>query len=314
MKCVISKIFVVTMLLSVIAISPVISQHHHTTKSDAETEKERLEALYWSRIEAAKMNFVQADVDFMTHMIPHHAQALIMSRLAPTNNASPVVQTLAARIINAQQDEIVTMQRWLRDRKQPVPIINLDGLIITVTTELPDNDDDHDMGSMSDMEKKPEMDHSSMNHNSSADTSKMKSMDHSKMDHSKMKHDEPIEKKTDRTEVEMDHSNMDHSTMDHGGMDHSDMPGMLTQDELNHLARLTGSEFDQAFLTYMIGHHQGAIIMVNDMFAADGSGNDEDAYRLAADIYAEQLTEIERMKLMLNEMAAAPMPSQQHKH
>ena len=304
MKCVISKIFVVTMLFSVIAITPALSQHQHAVKSDVETEKERLEALYWSRIEAAKMNFVQADVDFMTHMIPHHAQALIMSRLAPTNNASPIVQTLAARIINAQQDEIVTMQRWLRDRKQPVPIINLDGLVMTVTTETPSEHDGHDMSSMSN-DKKPamdhsNMDHSSMNHNAPADTSKMKSMDHSKMDHSNMNDDKSME--------------MDHSTMDHSGMDHSNMPGMLTQDELNHLASLTGPEFDRAFLTYMIGHHQGAIYMVDDMFAADGSGNDEDAYRLAADIYAEQLTEIERMKLMLNEMAAAPMPSQQHKH
>ena len=40
---------------------------------------------------------------------------------APTHGASPSVRTLAARIINAQQDEIVTMQRWLGDRGQPVP-------------------------------------------------------------------------------------------------------------------------------------------------------------------------------------------------
>ena len=212
----------------------------------------------------------------MTHMIPHHAQALIMSRLVPTNDASPMVQTLAARIINAQQDEIVTMQRWLRDRKQPVPVINLDGLVMTITTEIAGDHDRHDMNAMSSTYKKSAMNHSTM--------------DHSNMNHGKA-------------------NEMDHSTMDH-----SNMPGMLTQDELNHLASLTGAEFDRAFLTYMIGHHEGAIFMVNDMFAADGSGNDEDAYRLAADIYAEQLTEIERMKLMLNEMAYAPMPSKQHKH
>jgi uncharacterized protein (DUF305 family) len=35
--------------------------------------------------------------------------------------ASPSVRTLAERIINAQQDEIATMQHWLRDRQQPVP-------------------------------------------------------------------------------------------------------------------------------------------------------------------------------------------------
>jgi uncharacterized protein (DUF305 family) len=62
-----------------------------------------------------------ADVHFMSAMIGHHAQAIQMSRMAPTHGASPTVQTLAARIINAQQDEIATMQQWLRDRAQPVP-------------------------------------------------------------------------------------------------------------------------------------------------------------------------------------------------
>ncbi len=276
MKFLLPVAFLLTFIFSAIAINPVFSQHQHASNPVVETEKERLEALYWSRIEAAKLNFVQADVDFMTHMIPHHAQALIMSRLVPTNDASPMVQTLAARIINAQQDEIVTMQRWLRDRKQPVPVINLDGLVMTITTEIAGDHDRHDMNAMSSTYKKSAMNHSTM--------------DHSNMNHGKA-------------------NEMDHSTMDH-----SNMPGMLTQDELNHLASLTGAEFDRAFLTYMIGHHEGAIFMVNDMFAADGSGNDEDAYRLAADIYAEQLTEIERMKLMLNEMAYAPMPSKQHKH
>ena len=62
-----------------------------------------------------------ADVHFMTHMIGHHAQAIEMARRAPTHGASPAVRRLAERIINAQQDEIATMQQWLRDRKQPVP-------------------------------------------------------------------------------------------------------------------------------------------------------------------------------------------------
>ena len=57
----------------------------------------------------------------MTGMIGHHAQAIVMAGWAPTHGASPSVQTLCARIINAQQDEIATMQTWLRDRQQPVP-------------------------------------------------------------------------------------------------------------------------------------------------------------------------------------------------
>jgi uncharacterized protein (DUF305 family) len=62
-----------------------------------------------------------ADVEFFTGMIPHHAQAVVMSRWAPTHGASPALRTLAARIINAQQDEIRLMQQWLRDHDQPVP-------------------------------------------------------------------------------------------------------------------------------------------------------------------------------------------------
>lgn len=62
-----------------------------------------------------------ADVRFMTDMIGHHAQAVVMSRLAPERAGSPAIRTLAARIINAQRDEIASMQTWLRDRGQPVP-------------------------------------------------------------------------------------------------------------------------------------------------------------------------------------------------
>jgi uncharacterized protein (DUF305 family) len=61
-------------------------------------------------------------------MIGHHAQAIVMSRWAPTHGASASVQTLAARIINAQQDEIATMQQWLRDRLQPVPEVRPAGM------------------------------------------------------------------------------------------------------------------------------------------------------------------------------------------
>lgn len=90
-----------------------------STSDSAETE--RLEELYWARVEADRSHFTQADVDFMTGMIGHHAQALIMSDLAVPNGASPELQVLAARIINAQNDEIATMQRWLRLRGQDVP-------------------------------------------------------------------------------------------------------------------------------------------------------------------------------------------------
>lgn len=99
--------------------------------SEADEKKAELEEIYWDRINSSR-SFTEADVKFMTGMIAHHAQALIMSRLAPENGASPSIQRLASRIINAQQDEIATMQQWLRDRNQPVPKIEIDGLDLTV--------------------------------------------------------------------------------------------------------------------------------------------------------------------------------------
>jgi uncharacterized protein (DUF305 family) len=78
-------------------------------------------AIARARADSVRLPWTVADVQFMTNMIGHHAQAIVMSRLAPTHGASPAVLRLAERIINAQQDEIRTMQRWLGDRLQPVP-------------------------------------------------------------------------------------------------------------------------------------------------------------------------------------------------
>jgi uncharacterized protein (DUF305 family) len=76
----------------------------------------------------ARYPYTPADVEFMSHMIGHHAQAIVMSGWAPSHGASPSVRRLAERIINAQQDEIATMQRWLRKRGQEVPEANPAGM------------------------------------------------------------------------------------------------------------------------------------------------------------------------------------------
>jgi len=65
--------------------------------------------------------YVEADVQFMTGMIYHHSQAIVMARWAPSHGASSSIQTLCGRIINAQNDEITKMQIWLRDRQKPTP-------------------------------------------------------------------------------------------------------------------------------------------------------------------------------------------------
>jgi uncharacterized protein (DUF305 family) len=78
-------------------------------------------AIAEARADSARHPYTTADVQFMQGMIGHHAQAIIMAGWAPTHDASPTVRTLCERIINSQQDEIVTMQRWLGDRQQMVP-------------------------------------------------------------------------------------------------------------------------------------------------------------------------------------------------
>ena len=90
-----------------------------------------IEAIFQARMDSARMRFTEADVRFISGMIHHHAQAIVMSRLAPTHGASGSIQTLAARVINAQEDEIALMQTWLRDREQPVPELHvMDGQVM----------------------------------------------------------------------------------------------------------------------------------------------------------------------------------------
>ncbi len=96
-----------------------------------------LEALYRARQDSARMRFVEADVRFMTGMISHHAQALEMAGLAPARGASPSMQILTARTINAQRDEITVMQQWLRDRGQTVTEVYAGG--VGTAVRVPDD-------------------------------------------------------------------------------------------------------------------------------------------------------------------------------
>lgn len=166
--------------------------------------------------------YTEADVEFMSGMIPHHAQAVLMAGWAGANGASATLQALTERIVVAQRDEIGFMQRWLRERGRPVP----------------EGDAAHDM---------------------------MPGMDHRRL-----------------------------------------MPGMLTADELQRLHRARGLEYDRLFLEYMIRHHEGALVMVDRLLSSPGAAHDDDVFKFAADVHADQTTEIERMKTMLAALPAGP--------
>jgi uncharacterized protein (DUF305 family) len=85
-------------------------------------------AIAKAKADSARYPYTAADVHFMSGMIAHHAQAIVMARMAPTHGANASLRTLAERIINAQTDEITIMQTWLRDRRQPVPEASATGM------------------------------------------------------------------------------------------------------------------------------------------------------------------------------------------
>ena len=190
-----------------------------------------LEAIYRARAEAALEGAHEADIRFMTHMIPHHAQALVMAALAPTNDASTPIRTLCARIINAQTDEIAIMGRWLSERGLPVPGTG-PGAGAPATRP----------GSGA---RVPGGAHQAML-----------------------------------------------------------MPGMLTAEQLAELEAARGADFDRLFLQYMIQHHEGAVMMVRELFGTDGAAQDNFVFKLASDIHVDQATEIARMQLMLDALDA----------
>ena len=167
-----------------------------------------------AKADSGRPAYTAADVHFMSGMIGHHAQAVLMAGWAPGHGASPAVRALCERIVVGQRDEIAFMQRWLRERHQPVP----------------DGDPSHLMLP---------------------------------------------------------------------GMDHPMMPGMLTPEQLQQLDQARGPEFDRLFLTFMIQHHQGAITMVEQLMSAHGAAQDEYVFKFAADVNADQATEIDFMSKML---------------
>ena len=154
-----------------------------------------------------------ADVAFMQMMIPHHAQALEMSRLAADRASSPQVRSLAERIEAAQGPEIMLMAAWLEERKMEVPRAA----------------------------------------------------------------DEP-------------------ASYDHAQHGHDGMAGMLTRAEMNRLSKASGEAFDRLFLEGMIGHHEGALEMADNVA---GSGEDLRVSELATDVSVGQAGEITRMEELL---------------
>jgi uncharacterized protein (DUF305 family) len=89
--------------------------------------------------------------------------------------------------------------------------------------------------------------------------------------------------------------------MDMMGQPMEPMPGMLTAEQMEALRKAKGAEFDHLFLTGMIQHHQGALVMVKDLFDTAGAGQDADLFDFATDADNTQRAEIRIMQSMLKE-------------
>jgi uncharacterized protein (DUF305 family) len=170
-----------------------------------------------SKPKAVTEKLNDADLEFMSGMIPHHAQAVLMAGWAESHGARQDVRILCERIVVGQRDEIKLMQMWLEDHGQAVP------------------------------DAKSTRHHMVMN-------------------------------------------GMAHDML---------MPGMLSDEEMAVLDKARGPEWDKLFLLGMIRHHQGAIDMVNKLFASRGGGQEQTVFKFASDVFADQSTEIDRMHQML---------------
>ena len=159
----------------------------------------------------------RADVQFMQHMIIHHAQAVEMTALIDSHTQNKELRSLGLRISRSQTDEIDFMKRWLEARGEPVspPMQHTDGM---------------DMSS--------------------------------------------------------------HQML---------MPGMLTAKQMDALKKAKDQEFDHLFLRGMIQHHNGALIMVKDLFDTAGAGQDAEVFNFVTDVDSGQRAEIKIMENMLGE-------------
>lgn len=81
---------------------------------------------------------------------------------------------------------------------------------------------------------------------------------------------------------------------------HAVMPGMLTPKQMDALKKARGAEFDRLFLSGMIQHHNGALMMVEDLFKTAGAGQDAELFNFATDVDSGQRAEINIMQKMLD--------------
>lgn len=218
----------------------------------------------------------EADIRFMEDMIMHHGQAVEMTELAKTRAKDPAVKEMAAKIDLSQGDEIRWMKQWLGER----------GIAPETMDNMPGMQMDKPLATEPDGAQVMHLGHENADH--TARTNNMAGMDHGDM------------------------AGMDHGAtppMQHGTaaskidpQDVAPMVGMLTPRQMTALRAANGQQFDKLFLTGMMQHHNGALVMVKDLFQQPGAGQDPQLFDFANDVDNTQLAEIDIMKGILRKV------------
>ncbi len=112
-----------------------------------------------------------------------------------------------------------------------------------------------------------------------------------------------LEGRGEKTSMPMSEmQNMDMSGMSNHHHHHQTlMPGMLSAKQMTDLKNAKGAEFDKLFLTGMIQHHEGALVMVDELFKTPGAGQDAQLFSFATDVDGSQRAEIRIMKTISGE-------------
>jgi uncharacterized protein (DUF305 family) len=112
-----------------------------------------------------------------------------------------------------------------------------------------------------------------------------------------------LEARGQSTEMKMSDGGGDmHSSHAHGthqAPPMHQMPGMLTPKQMEELKASKGAEFDHLFLTGMIQHHEGALVMVKDLHDSPGTAQDAELFNFASDVDSGQRAEIKSMQNIL---------------
>lgn len=110
------------------------------------------------------------------------------------------------------------------------------------------------------------------------------------------------------------HDHAHHTHHHHGHHAHEGMPGMLSSEQMAQLAASSGVEFDRLFLDFMIFHHTGALIMVDELLAQERAGQETEVFNFASHVDSDQRVEIIRMQRMLDALADAQRSEHHHHH